>query len=899
MNNNNKEMKAENYFNQTQTPKAVWLRVDLIRDDNDDVINKNTSHLDLSFKEIFTEAKQQQLQERNHSKKTYKGDDCNMLGVDTSKYIKLDLDIHNQQEFDELPQETKDFIGYLDKNFPYHMSVSKPLGKHYILADITEEHDDKLIKAFQKYLKKFKKSKLSDYDKYKQSNDKYMYMSKGMGCIEVLTGQWGFVLPDATIHNTHKKLTLNRLFTKKILPRLFNKSFCDKMTGKKKLIQVVNEPIEMSLPQEPVIIQAENDEMKCYIKNISMRYIDAPMDFYKIVMAVGNKKLGNKYKELIKKVGSQSSKAKENYSEWFEKLYEKAKYKNFGDFIIKTYSKESNSAKHYKIYSRFNNKTITTYTSKHFSDVFVEQNRDSLLVQRNTDFPDQPTSVYLYNTFGEVWVNETMNKFKVLKCFVGDDIQKYIEAEMCEIHEKIETTQDENLKDSLTDKYNELAKQKAGIQEPHLRNNIATIMEQEIMCRNASNYEFDKKIHLLAFADMVYDLKDNCPKPISKTDYIMRKINYELREPDPDNYKEFILFYNSLMKSKAVLADLTYILATALIGITPQHLFMLNGEGSNGKSVIQNLLSKALTDIYISEASGTLLCEKLNPAKASPEWATLHKKRAAIFSEPNEKELLNPATIKSLSGDKKINARLCYSNKCGCDIEATLIMICNERPLIDGKINHAIARRFVDILFPHNFTNDPHKISADPDKYKQGNKMYEDDTWLDEAKYSLLQYLLTFINNYPKDYGDGMNIIEHKYVFSDETLERTRHYLASCDKLQEWIDTAIKPQEGSWVKLKDLHMTFKGSDVYQALPHKEQQQQTFKVFLAHILKQPQFTQAFIKGPQHIPNDGSHRNVLKGWYMLDTDEIEEQQQEQLGLSNHNSSDESDDYDDLDN
>ena len=71
------------------------------------------------------------------------------------------------------------------------------------------------------------------------------------------------------------------------------------------------------------------------------------------------------------------------------------------------------------------------------------------------------------------------------------------------------------------------------------------------------------------------------------------------------------------------------------------------------------------------------------------------------------------------------------------------------------------------------------------------------------------------------------------------------------------------------------------------------------MFLAHILKQPQFTQSFIKGPQHIPNDGSHRNVLKGWYMLDDAEIEEQEQEQLGLSNHNSSDESDDYDDLDN
>ena len=195
----------------------------------------------------------------------------------------------------------------------------------------------------------------------------------------------------------------------------------------------------------------------------------------------------------------------------------------------------------------------------------------------------------------------------------------------------------------------------------------------------------------------------------------------------------------------------------------------------------------------------------------------MNGKRATVFSEPNGTDKFSQETIKQLSGDKAISARMLYSNNTICKLLGTIIAICNVLPQIDGDLDNSILRRIINVEFPFNFTDKKELLEAQPDKYKPINALYTKDEWLDEAKYAMLKMCLEFIKDYKIKYASNKDIegVEpndifiDNYKFCDDVLVSTGHYLDEANSLINWVKEKIVYDPKSRMGLRHHRIIYK------------------------------------------------------------------------------------------
>jgi len=77
---------------------------------------------------------------------------------------------------------------------------------------------------------------------------------------------------------------------------------------------------------------------------------------------------------------------------------------------------------------------------------------------------------------------------------------------------------------------------------------------------------------------------------------------------------------------------------------------------------------------------------------ANPEVANLDCVRFALLQEPDRNKKINASTLKELTGDKTLNVRGLYSNKCNIQLKQTTILEANDLPKLD-EVNPALSRR--------------------------------------------------------------------------------------------------------------------------------------------------------------------------------------------------------------
>lgn len=104
-------------------------------------------------------------------------------------------------------------------------------------------------------------------------------------------------------------------------------------------------------------------------------------------------------------------------------------------------------------------------------------------------------------------------------------------------------------------------------------------------------------------------------------------------------------------------------LASCLIGIKKEHVFNIyRGSGSNGKSILTDLMSHCLGD-YKGTVPITLVTEKRNSiGGTSSEVIQLKGVRYAVMQEPSKDAVINEGIMKELTGGDPIQARALYSD---------------------------------------------------------------------------------------------------------------------------------------------------------------------------------------------------------------------------------------------
>lgn len=146
--------------------------------------------------------------------------------------------------------------------------------------------------------------------------------------------------------------------------------------------------------------------------------------------------------------------------------------------------------------------------------------------------------------------------------------------------------------------------------------------------------------------------------------------------------------------------------------IKEQVMFILYGNGRNGKSVFINTIADVL-GTYAETMNVSSIMVKSNNG-ANSDIARLEGARLVISSEANEGSRLDEGLLKQLTGGDKIVARHLYASEFEFNPEFKLWMATNHKPLIRGT-DEGIWRRIMLIPFLVQIPSD--KVDKDL-KYK-------------------------------------------------------------------------------------------------------------------------------------------------------------------------------------
>jgi len=191
----------------------------------------------------------------------------------------------------------------------------------------------------------------------------------------------------------------------------------------------------------------------------------------------------------------------------------------------------------------------------------------------------------------------------------------------------------------------------------------------EIFYDNDFVKNMDANPFLLCFTNGVFDFKSKEFRQGYPQDYVTKTtgIPYIIKPENPIEYNEMEHHIKEFMKQLFPQPSLCrYMwdhLASTLIGIKKEHAFNIyRGSGSNGKSILTDLMSQALGD-YKGTVPITLVTEKRNSiGGTSSEVIQLKGVRYAVMQEPSKDAVINEGILKELTGGDPIQARALYSD---------------------------------------------------------------------------------------------------------------------------------------------------------------------------------------------------------------------------------------------
>ena len=177
----------------------------------------------------------------------------------------------------------------------------------------------------------------------------------------------------------------------------------------------------------------------------------------------------------------------------------------------------------------------------------------------------------------------------------------------------------------------------------------------------------DTNKYLLCFNNGVVDFKTKTFRDGYPQDYITKSCGINYIEYNPENpemvktSKELTSFMEKLFPIPQLNIYMWQHLASCLIGTNLNQTFNIyHGSGSNGKSILTDLMSHALGE-YKGTVPITLVTEKRNAiGGTSSEIIQLKGIRYAVMQEPSKDTKINEGIMKELTGGDPVQGRALY-----------------------------------------------------------------------------------------------------------------------------------------------------------------------------------------------------------------------------------------------
>ena len=562
------------------------------------------------------------------------------------------------------------------------------------------------------------------------------------------------------------------------------------------------------------------EEQNEIMENINDEYISNYSDWLKIIWA-----LYNEFGDIDLINNFMSTKPKYDGIESIKKYLQDDKKKLLTFGTINYYSKLSDKNKYYEIKAK--------YTPIFFSNSDYDLAELYLNVAGDV-VVKQDEELYFFN--GKFWIKD--EKFNQIKKNMRDTLHKVFKLK----------------RDILNDlKYSEENEKKIknvseSIKFINTSSKQKSIVEQLFVILDDKNYNFDcNRRELFCFTNKAFNLQTNKFEDLNKYDYITKNCGYEWREPKEEEIKKINKFFQDIQPNIESRESVKSILRRGLYGQQDEYFILFNGDGGNGKGVLMELFKNLCSSNYLYEGSNSVLTEKIKKTGANQELANCNLKRTILFSEPEEGVKLNGSTIKYLSGNPVINARALYSKETTTNIHGTIIMECNQRPQISGRVDNSFFRRLIDILFPTNFVDSEDQIIDET--YKLKDESFKSDDFKENHKFALFKILSE----------------SKKNIYIPKNIkERSEKYLLNNDEFYNFLNDNYEFTENpkEFIKVSDMFTEYKHQESYINLSKEEKRELNKTKFISIIQTNPKTKKYFFERKKL---DGRNcRNILTNY-----------------------------------
>ena len=324
-------------------------------------------------------------------------------------------------------------------------------------------------------------------------------------------------------------------------------------------------------------------------------------------------------------------------------------------------------------------------------------------------------------------------------------------------------------------------------------NRLENITKFATTDRSVSASEFDTDPFLLAASDMWIDLTNGeavAPNP-SKLVSKALSVNFDQAADCPN----FMKFLDDIFEcDQELIGFVQRAIGYSLTGSTSEQcLFIMIGDGANGKSTFINVINKLLGLYGSTAASQTLIANGGN--SIGDDLVDLIGARLITVSETEEGQSLAEAKIKQMTGGDRLKGRPLYGTHIQFNIIGKLWLATNSLPQINNT-DHGIWRRIKAIPFNRTF-------SADEQDKTLGDKLIQELpgilNWAIEGCLSWQANELQtpqVVEDQVAEYKSAMDSISQ--FVRDECEQDSKHICAASKFYQAYRDWCVsagrKPQ---------------------------------------------------------------------------------------------------------
>lgn len=366
--------------------------------------------------------------------------------------------------------------------------------------------------------------------------------------------------------------------------------------------------------------------------------------------------------------------------------------------------------------------------------------------------------------------------------------------------------------------------------------------------------KFDDKWFLFGFNNTVYDLQEQQFREYSYDDYVATTCGYDWREPTQEELNTVHSLIQTIIPDQEERETYLQILSTTLEGKCLEKFIVFNGVGRNGKGLMDDLLLLALGN-YAMIGNNSILFEN-NKTGANPEKANMHKKRLVLFREPPAHKKFSNSQIKELTGGGQFSARGLHESETCKQLNLTMIVECNQRPLFEEEPQNAEKKRIIDVFFRSTFVEDENEVDIEQNVY-EANEYYKHIEFQEKHKYALLKILFDKHKDFYKN---------KKLYICDSIKKRTENYLEmSCNIISWFKDNYEETSDDHYfLKLSELFSLFKQSDYYIPLISSQKRKYNLSYFKNYFITD-KYLKNFYYDRKKPKNESKQiRDILIGW-----------------------------------